>query len=65
MINVQTMPLKFRVWDTENQQFCRERLPNNKTNIEFDILELPLELDMLEEDEKDNFIISQDTRPQR
>lgn len=61
MDELQTMPLRFRVWDKENQQFCRERLPGDVIKIEFDIFDLPLEIYELDEEEADNFIISQDT----
>lgn len=61
MINsFQTMPLRFRVWDKVGQQFLRQRLPDG-INIEYSIFELPLDIDCLDEDEKKQFIISQDT----
>lgn len=60
ILKFQTMPLRFRVWDMVGQQFLQRRLPDG-VSIEYPIFELPLEIDCLDEDEKANFIISQDT----
>lgn len=60
MKGLQTMPLRFRVWDKIGKRFLSRRLPE-ALDIVYSIFELPLEIDCLDEDEKGQFIISQDT----
>lgn len=61
MSELQTMPLRFRIWEKDNQQFYHEVLPNDEIKIEFDIFEIQFRIGDLDEKERDNIIISQDT----
>lgn len=60
MKGLRTMPLKFRIWDKVGEHFLLRKFPEGVC-IEYSIFELPVDIDCLDEDEKDDFIISQDT----
>lgn len=60
MVDFHPMPKRFMVWDKVGGQFLRKRIPDG-IDMVFSIFELPLEIDCLGDDEKDQFIICQST----
>lgn len=60
ILKFQPIPKRFMVWDKVGKQFLRKRLPDG-VDMVFSIFELPLEIDCLDEEEKEQFAICQST----